>query len=649
MKTNRIKTFASAVLAAALLLSIMFALVGCGKSTDDGKTPTASESPAVSPSATPEPRPAVTALKCTHPAALSAMLPVGGARLVLSWADYEAERTTVQLVDAETDSVLNETVLEGVWDLKKQGFSDGRLALCSRETTEWLFLSSSLEKCGGMQVETVDGFFSADGESYYFLRDRVLFRLKNGTAERVALPYELRFAELSSFDAEKNTMTALFFLSPFGSDCGTAKFNVESGEFEMLSANRYSMTDSAQGSSLLMFNNESMSYSMYFGAEGGFLFADSCLFTEAGGELFAVEGAPYFISSMNGSTLVRLAPADGTVRVCALTEYGISGDLSSACFLPEAGLIAGAVYDDGGFRLYVLDPAQLEFSELAKAAQTESPIAVNAELAKAYWDEGNGAPVAENLQQAREYADELERKYGVRILLSSQCSAAVGLCKYELMLTDTMEPAEELECINTALSHLSDVLALYPQGFFGQFRNSVGDGGIRFMLIADVVNDYGVIGCAFDNVDWQNIAFTVRPGHNVDSLICHEIWHSTENKILSADYEAFPAAEWAALNPTDFEYAGSEETYDPNDMRWTLFGGAAADAHFVDSYSKVASGEDRARLMEYVMVHEEEAELMMQSPFLRKKLEIMCASMRQVFDTTGWGTPRWERLLESAA
>lgn len=643
---NGVRSILRAAAAAMLALAALF-VCGCKKPTDAGQNPNGSEKPEVRPSETAEPRNVVSALTCTHPAALSAMLPAGGTKLILSWADYEAEKTTVQIVDTAADKVLSETEIAGVWDLKEQKFSDGRIALCSRETVEWLFLNAELEKIGTEKAETVDGFFSADGESYWFLRDRVLFCLKNGAEERVALPYELRFAELTAFDAESGMMTAMFFVSPFGSDCGTAKFNVESGEFEMLSADRYSMTVSKQGASLLRFNNETMSYSLLFGSENDFLFADAGIFTDAGGDLFAIDGSPYFMCAADESTVVKLDTADDSIQTCALKTCGISGGMNSCIFLPEAELIAGAVYENDGFTLYIIDPAQLEFSEIAKAAKTESPIAVNAELAQAYWNEASGAPVAENLQQAREYADELEQKYGVRILLSSQCSAGIGLCKYELKLTDTMEAEEELSCINDALKHLNDVLALYPKGFFNQFRNSIGDGGIRFMLVADVVSDYGIIGCAFDNVDWQNIAFTVRPGHDVDSLICHEIWHSTENKILSADYTAFPAEEWAALNPEGFEYAGSEETYDKNDMRWTLFGSLADDVHFVDSYSKVAPGEDRARIMEYAMVHEDEAELMMQSPALRQKLEIMCAAMRRTFDTTGWGTTRWERLIQT--
>lgn len=50
-------------------------------------------------------RPAVTPLSCTAPTALSALYPAGGSCLLVTWADYEQNRTTVQLVDANADTV----------------------------------------------------------------------------------------------------------------------------------------------------------------------------------------------------------------------------------------------------------------------------------------------------------------------------------------------------------------------------------------------------------------------------------------------------------------------------------------------------------------------------------------------------------------
>ena len=49
--------------------------------------------------------------------------------------------------------------------------------------------------------------------------------------------------------------------------------------------------------------------------------------------------------------------------------------------------------------------------------------------------------------------------------------------------------------------------------------------------------------------------------------------------------------------------------------------------------------------MEYFMVHEDEAGLLIESPAIRQKLQVMCDAVRNNFDTTGWSAVRWESLL----
>lgn len=119
-------------------------------------------------------RPPVSALQCTSPAALSAIHPAGRAKVIVFWPDYEAEITTIQIVDTASDTVYAETTLKGVWDCNAQTFSDGRLALCNRGSLQWKFLDTSLNEIGTMTAENVDGFFSNDGSIYYYLKDHVL-------------------------------------------------------------------------------------------------------------------------------------------------------------------------------------------------------------------------------------------------------------------------------------------------------------------------------------------------------------------------------------------------------------------------------------------------------------------------------------------
>lgn len=83
-----------------------------------------------------------------------------------------------------------------------------------------------------------------------------------------------------------------------------------------------------------------------------------------------------------------------------------------------------------------------------------------------------------------------------------------------------------------------------------------------------------------------------------------------------------------------------------NDLRqWTLYSCDPADVRFVDGYACVDAREDRARIIEYFMVHEDAAQLLIESPVIRRKLRLMCGAVRDNFDTTGWGQVRWESLL----
>ena len=130
----------------------------------------------------------------------------------------------------------------------------------------------------------------------------------------------------------------------------------------------------------------------------------------------------------------------------------------------------------------------------------------------------------------------------------------------------------------------------------------------------------------------------------MEMCIRDRIWHATENEILSRDYTAFNWDDWNALNPAGFTYWSDSGDYDRYDARWTMFDNGEG-VYFVDSYAKLAAQEDRARIMEYFMVHEDEAGLLIQSDAIRQKLEWLCRAVRECFDTAGWETPRWEKLL----
>lgn len=607
-----------------LLLCVALTLCGCAAGETSRREP-------------------VRELTCTQPAALSGIYPAGGSKLYICSSDYEAERTTVQLVDAGSDAVCGEVTLDGVWSIKSQSFSDGRLALYSRDDNTWRFLSSSLADIGGAATDNVDGFFSYDASAYYYLRDSVLCRqdIASGERSRVPLSPDLRILDITAFDAQSGRMAVQFFLSPYGSECGTAILDTASGQLSMLCSARY-QTAFTGGLCLLEFDTDAMGYSALYESGSGFIYAAADVFRGNSADLYAVSGAPYLIGVADGGTCVY--SLGDKLEICPLADSGVTGEMYFSCYLPDAALLAGAVYRDGAFHLYAIDPAQLSFAELDGAVSAESPLTVDSSLAGNYWLEDSGSPVAENLQQARQHADTLEAKYSVRILLSSQCASAAALCDRAITLTDTMSADEELYGINAALDALSRTLSLYPDGLFAQFKNGIGEGGIRFLLTERIDSDYGVVGCAYESREWQNIALDVRLADGLDTIICHELWHATENHILSRDYSAFSPDAWAAMNPEGFAYC-EDPTQSDSMLEWTLYSSSPDNVYFVDGYSCVNEREDRVRIMEYFMVHEDEAGLLIESPAIRQKLQFMCDAVRNNFDTTGWSAVRWESLL----
>lgn len=84
---------------------------------------------------------------------------------------------------------------------------------------------------------------------------------------------------------------------------------------------------------------------------------------------------------------------------------------------------------------------------------------------------------------------------------------------------------------------------------------------------------------------------------------------------------------------------------DADCRHWTYYSGGDEGVYFVDGYSRTFASEDRARIMEFFMTRDDDAQELIKSPAIKKKLQHMSSAVRSVFDTSGWESVRWERLL----
>lgn len=586
----------------------------------------------------------VKTLSCVQSAAMPTLLPLGDGRVLAGWVDYDRAITSLAVVDVATDRTVTSRELEGCWELQEQQFSDGRAVLFNWEASTWQFVGADLADIGTFSSDQTGGFFSLDGSRYYFVQDDVLCRadVAGGQTERVALETDMRFMDVAGRYPDSDTLFLHGLLSPYSTESGTAVLDPETGAYTMLQKDWYATYYGADSPELLWFNNETMGYDVLYASEGRYYRADAALLHADEADILPVSGSAYLLGVAQDTTLYRL---ESGISACLLQEEQLGGTLRNAVWLPEQVLV-GCVYGGGTFRLTAIDPAQLTFTQVSDGAAVDSPMTVDTALTEVYWNSLNGQPLPATLQEARDYADQLEERYGVTILLSAQGQEACEAVWDAVVTTTDQWPLEdEPYAIARTLEALDRALALYPEGFFRQMRNTMGEGGVRFIPVGHIENDVNAVGLTYETYGWQNIYIDVTLD-TFESVICHEIWHATEGVISYRDWVSFDPGNWSVCNPEGFFYNEDVEDADPNPSRWTFnYEMDAQNVYFVDAYARTNAKEDRARIMEYVMANEDLAGALMQSPYITQKLEIMCQAIRNSFDTSAWGDLRWERLL----
>ena len=572
------------------------------------------------------------------------LLPLGDGRVLAGWVDYDRAITSLAVVDIATDRTVTSRELEGCWELQEQQFSDGRAVLFNWEASTWQFVGADLADIGTFSSDQTGGFFSLDGSRYYFVQDDVLCRadVAGGQTERVALETDMRFMDVAGRYPDSDTLFLHCLLSPYSTESGTAVLDPETGAYTMLQKDWYATYYGADSPELLWFNNETMGYDVLYASEGRYYRADAALLHADEADILPVSGSAYLLGAAQDTTLYRL---ESGISACLLQAEQLGGALRNAVWLPEQVLV-GCVYGGGTFHLTAIDPAQLTFTQVSDGIAVDDPMAVDTALTEVYWNSLNGQPLPATLQEARDYADQLEERYGVTILLSAQGQEACEAVWDAVVTTTDQWPLEdEPYAIARTLEALDRALALYPEGFFRQMRNTMGEGGVRFIPVGHIENDVNAVGLTYETYGWQNIYIDVTLD-TFESVICHEIWHATEGVISYRDWVSFDPGNWSVCNPEGFFYNEDVEDADPNPSRWTFnYEMDAQNVYFVDAYARTNAKEDRARIMEYVMANEDLAGALMQSPYITQKLEIMCQAIRNSFDTSAWGDLRWERLL----
>lgn len=600
-----------------------------------------------------ERRGAVTTPVCELRNGYPSVAAVDGGALLCEW-DHSTGESYLSRLDVRRDQVTLERTLPGEWSLVEEMLADGQVVLqrWDETGTAFRFLNAKLEDVRDFVPEEEGGRLSHDGAGYYYLKDAALYRQDTvtGDVQRVALDQELRFVSLEGIHPAADLLLLLWCrMSPFSEKQGMALVELHSGTCLMVQERADALWFMERGLCQMSYDEDGGRDSIrYDTADGGCRQASAAVFGSEADSVWMVSGSQYALASdRQGEVLFRLGQ---TLERCEVTsvlaEAGVTGHLSTVCWLPTVQMLLGMMYDTAqdALRLVVLDPARMTFTPCGETTEAPSFLTVDEDVTGAYWGELAGQPAPEDMAALRAYADRLEEKYDVDIRLSDQCTEPCAASWEDITTTDQAGLEDEVAAIYPALEALDRTLALYPEGFFAQFRNAWGEGGVQFLPVSEFHMSFEVIGMSFENGDWHCIAYQVS-NERLETLLCHEIWHAMEDKLISENWNAIDSWTWSACNPRGFDYYYDyDDAMNEADGSWLYFG-TAEDVYFVDAYATMNPREDRARIMEYILGAEDEADALAQHPVIRQKLEIMAAAVRAGFDTTGWGVTRWEQPL----
>ncbi len=245
------------------------------------------------------------------------------------------------------------------------------------------------------------------------------------------------------------------------------------------------------------------------------------------------------------------------------------------------------------------------------------------------------APDGEGLAACREYARELETRYGLEILLYTDATANQP--------RDYWLGAEyQVPLIHRELETLSRLLAAFPEGFLSLAAENTEADRLRLALVRTIeARPEAAVPEAAPGIHYwvgeePYIALTV--GNLTESTLYHQLYHAIESRIFAESQILY---EWNKLNPEDFAYDYSYTRWEDRGENEYMAGESQA---FIDSYAMTFPKEDRARILEYAMVSGNEAYFAPET--MQKKLYILCLGIREAFGLTESGeTYLWEQYL----
>ena len=233
----------------------------------------------------------------------------------------------------------------------------------------------------------------------------------------------------------------------------------------------------------------------------------------------------------------------------------------------------------------------------------------------------------ETLEQCRQYAHSIGRKYGISIDIWED---ACNVQPWDYQFT----PEYLAPVLQKELELLDQRLALFPPEILQD--TAAHFDGLTVCLVRKISGraEAGSLpsptGIQFLEDNRAFVAITT--GKHAEQALYHELYHVMETHVLT---KSAALDQWESLNPVDFSYG------DQNIPDVYLQGQTRA---FADRYSTGAPKEDRGRIFENAILPSREG--LFRSEYMQRKLSALCLGIREAYGLKKYPEALpWEQYL----
>lgn len=307
--------------------------------------------------------------------------------------------------------------------------------------------------------------------------------------------------------------------------------------------------------------------------------------------------------------------------------------------------LLGARVNDGGFKNYICEicPAGLKYDNRFESCDDPGEV------------ESQKGAAGKQFAELRDEADKLEKEYGFKLLMGNEIKGETISLVYspESIEDSGRSESEQAMLVRRALNILKKNLEAYPDWFFDMFKDYRGMGGIRFVFVENLRNDYGSFTPSGECAEagcWINVVIDTDLINKI--VVHHELWHATEALLEKLDPKVFDEEAWSRFNPEGFRYLNDTEKYNEvvnsgaylENCRDSYYGDKE-DVFLSRLYGITAAKEDRATIVEAFMGDEDffdplEAdsglEYIKSFPHLKEKVEYMEAACERLLGKKYW-------------